>query len=90
MVLAVSATGIGLTLKQEQIIFGRFVHGNSLVTRFLGGSGLCFALVEGIISCIGGKITLHSITGQASLLTCEIWFQNVILPYSAPIGGMAL
>jgi hypothetical protein len=82
-VLAVSATGIGMILEQQRIIFCPFVHGDSGVAIFSAGASFA-SLVQEIVSFMGGEITLHGSASQGLLFTCEISFQNVMLRYSTP------
>jgi signal transduction histidine kinase/ActR/RegA family two-component response regulator len=86
MVLEVCDTGIGMTPEQQRIIFHHFTQGDASVARFFGGSGLGLALVQEIVSFMEGKITLQSTPGQGSLFTCQIPFQGVMFPYSAPFS----
>jgi signal transduction histidine kinase/CheY-like chemotaxis protein len=79
-------TGIGMTREQQKIIFNLFIQPDPSITRFFGGSGLGLALVQEIVTFLGGRLSLQSAVGAGSTFTCVVPMRAVMVPYSAPFS----
>lgn len=73
--LAVTDTGVGIAEEALPHIFDPFRVGEYLYTREHQGAGLGLAIVEGLVSLMGGKVVVESELGKGSTFT-------VILPRS--------
>ncbi len=58
--IQVSDTGMGISDVQQEKIFHRFQQADPATWKEFGGSGLGLALVKGLISAMGGTITVSS------------------------------
>ena len=58
--IQVSDTGMGISDVQQEEIFHRFKQADPAAWKEFGGSGLGLALVKGLISAMGGTITVNS------------------------------
>jgi len=72
LTLIVSDTGIGMDYQTQQRIFGRFTQGHSGQTKSHQGVGLGLAIVEEIVSRLGGTIALDSAPEAGSTFTLMI------------------
>ena len=64
--------GVGISREQLPRIFDRFYQADSSRTRRYGGVGLGLSLVKGIVSNLGGGITVTSRPGAGSTFTVTI------------------
>jgi signal transduction histidine kinase len=66
LTFTVEDTGIGIQEDQKKNIFNRFTTQLVSQSRHLGGSGIDLSLCHGLVSLLGGHITLLPPTGQGS------------------------
>ncbi|AGX87563.1 ATP-binding protein [Candidatus Symbiobacter mobilis] len=66
----VADDGIGMTPEQQARLFEPFVQADNTTTRKYGGSGLGLSIVKRLAELMGGKVGVHSTTGQGS----RFWF----------------
>jgi signal transduction histidine kinase len=71
--IAVSDTGIGVSLDQQDLLFQKFFQVKSGHTREYGGTGLGLAISQKLIETMGGKISFYSMgEGLGSTVTFTI------------------
>ncbi|GAB6041575.1 hypothetical protein JCM17961_22500 [Endothiovibrio diazotrophicus] len=63
---AVGDTGIGIAAEQRVLVFQPFTQADGYVTRRHGGCGLGLALVDRLVSRMGGEIDLESTPGEGT------------------------
>jgi signal transduction histidine kinase len=77
--LSVQDSGIGIPLEKQEVIFDRFVQGESGFRRSHEGAGLGLAISRELARLMGGDITVRAAEGQGSCFT-------LTLPAVVPIG----
>lgn len=70
--IEVSDTGDGVAPDQMAAIFERFSQGDDSTTREVGGVGGGLALCKGLVSRMGGEISVSSTPGQGSAFCVSI------------------
>jgi signal transduction histidine kinase len=73
LTLYVKDSGIGISESAQEFIFDTFMQEDFSSTRLYEGSGLGLAIVKGIVTLLGGEITLLSHKGHGSIF-------NITLP----------
>jgi PAS domain S-box-containing protein len=63
---AVKDNGIGISKKQQQMIFQSFTQGDATTTRKFGGTGLGLAISKNIVELYNGNLQVESEVGQGS------------------------
>jgi signal transduction histidine kinase/CheY-like chemotaxis protein len=63
---SVKDTGLGITTKQQELIFLSFTQGDTTTTRKFGGTGLGLSISKNIISLYNGEIKVESEKGRGS------------------------
>jgi signal transduction histidine kinase len=66
VVIYVKDSGIGISKEQQQVIFGRFVQVEELMSRKFGGMGLGLAIARENAILLGGNIYVESELGKGS------------------------
>lgn len=70
--IAVADTGIGIPDDKRELIFDKFAQVDGSSTRRHEGTGLGLAITQGLVSLMGGRISLESVAGQGSTFTVEL------------------
>nr|WP_315476691.1 PAS domain-containing protein [uncultured Undibacterium sp.] len=65
-------TGIGIAPENHEKIFTGFTQAESSITRRFGGSGLGIAISQGLVSMMGGRLSLQSELGQGACFSFDI------------------
>ncbi len=63
---SIKDTGLGITKKQQELIFLSFTQGDTTTTRKFGGTGLGLSISKNIISLYNGEIKVESEKGKGS------------------------
>lgn len=78
VVIDVVDSGIGMSAKQAERIFDKFVQADPTISRRFGGTGLGLAITKQLTELMGGTITVSSSEGLGSRFTLA--FPAEILP----------
>ena len=72
VVVAVTDTGIGISVADQERIFERFFRVDRARSRSTGGTGLGLSIVRHVIDNHGGRISVRSAEGEGSTFTVEL------------------
>lgn len=75
--ISVSDTGIGISERDQEVIFEEFRQLDGSSTRQYGGTGLGLGLCKRLVQSLGGTIEVESEVGRGSIF-------NLLLPISSP------
>jgi PAS domain S-box-containing protein len=64
--IAVTDTGVGIPLADQERIFDAFAQGDSRLSRSHSGTGLGLSLSRRLASLLGGELTVSSVVGSGS------------------------
>jgi PAS domain S-box-containing protein len=64
--IAVTDTGVGIPLADQERIFDAFAQGDSRLSRSHSGTGLGLSLSRRLASLLGGELTVSSVVGNGS------------------------
>jgi PAS domain S-box-containing protein len=64
--IAVTDTGVGIPLADQERIFDAFAQGDSRLSRTHSGTGLGLSLSRRLASLLGGELTVSSVVGAGS------------------------
>jgi len=76
IVIAVSDTGIGIPLIDQERIFERFYRVDAARSREAGGTGLGLSIAKHIVDAHGGRLWVESTVGQGSRFSFSIPLAN--------------
>jgi signal transduction histidine kinase len=71
IVLSVADNGIGIAEADQARVFEKFVHGTGGAGR-KSGAGLGLSLVKSLIELHGGAVTLISVQGKGTTVSCRL------------------
>lgn len=69
---SVSDTGIGMTQKQVEQVFEKFVQADGSTTRVYGGTGLGLAITKELLTLMQGDIRVSSQKGEGTTFTTSV------------------
>jgi PAS domain S-box-containing protein len=72
----VQDTGSGISHDKLNLIFEVFTQEDTSDTRGFDGSGLGLTIAKGLVSLLGGTLTVTSVKGKGSTFTCSIPFDD--------------
>lgn len=72
MVFSIEDSGIGLTVNEQNRIFGAFSQADSSTTRLYGGTGLGLYISRNLVKLMGGELTVESEKGKGSCFTLTL------------------
>lgn len=72
LLISVKDTGIGISEKQQQLIFQAFEQSSGQDTRQYGGTGLGLSISKRLVEMMGGTLSLNSQLGQGSTFTTTL------------------
>jgi signal transduction histidine kinase len=75
--ISVSDTGIGISKRDQEVIFEEFRQLDGSSTRQYGGTGLGLGLCKKLVQSLGGQIQVESEVGRGSVF-------NLLLPVRSP------
>ncbi|HXA27933.1 MAG TPA: HAMP domain-containing sensor histidine kinase [Candidatus Angelobacter sp.] len=71
-VLSVHDDGPGIPAADLPHVFERFYRGEKTRAREEGGSGLGLSIVQGLVTAMGGDVSLQSVDGQGTTITVRL------------------
>ncbi|MDP4185829.1 MAG: PAS domain S-box protein [Bacteroidota bacterium] len=72
----VKDSGIGITKKNQRLIFERFRQVDITSNRSYGGNGLGLSICKGLVNLLGGEIRVESEIGEGSVFYFTIPYAN--------------
>lgn len=69
VVIEVKDSGIGMSEEQIERIFDPFTQADVATTRKYGGTGLGLSIVKGLVTAMGGEVSVRSSLGAGSIFT---------------------
>jgi two-component system sensor histidine kinase BarA len=69
---AISDTGIGIPLAEQQRLFLAFDQGNTTTNRLFGGTGLGLSICHSLAEAMGGRIDVRSAVGDGSVFRVTV------------------
>ncbi len=84
IIIDVVDSGIGMSAKQAERIFDKFVQADPSISRRFGGTGLGLAITRQLTELMGGTITVSSREGLGSRFTVSLPAEALPAPKAEP------
>jgi signal transduction histidine kinase len=81
--IAITDTGIGISPKDQMLIFEAFQQGSNASTHGNNGTGLGLAISKRIVEMHGGTIEVRSELGCGSVFTIDMPLEIASVPEAA-------
>jgi two-component system sensor histidine kinase/response regulator len=85
---SVKDEGVGLTLEQQEELFGAFTQADASITRKFGGTGLGLTICKKLVEMMKGEMGVDSAIGRGSTfyftITFELPQERIIAQYPVP------
>ncbi|NVZ72559.1 transporter substrate-binding domain-containing protein [Pseudomonas costantinii] len=75
--LCVEDNGPGIGLEQQAQVFKPFIQVSPLTAAEHGGSGLGLSICQQLVELMGGKITLHSVEGEGTVVCIDLYLDRI-------------
>jgi signal transduction histidine kinase/ActR/RegA family two-component response regulator len=83
--IAVSDTGVGMSVAQQAKLFAPFEQGDRSIARQYGGTGLGLSICRELAQMMGGRITAASREGEGSTFTVVLELAAAEAPMPEPV-----
>ncbi len=83
-------SGIGMSVKQQERIFEKFVQADASISRRFGGTGLGLAISKQLAELMGGTLTVQSREGMGSRFTLTLRADAVALPANDEVSDSSI
>ncbi len=92
MVLAIIDTGVGISTRDQGLIFSKFYRAAHNPTGRVSGTGLGLSITRSLVLLMGGKIELRSEVGRGSMFRVRIPMACTVAPsaFEGRLAGLAV
>ncbi len=88
-VVSVTDSGIGISPEAQEVIFKPFSQVDSSIRKRYGGTGLGLSICNKLISLMGGKLWVQSVSGQGSAFFVSLPKHQLLFPSETAVQVLA-